>query len=76
MSDDGTLGAFRLADSFLPIGTDSVSCGLEQFVADGRVAAAVDDSADRSVAEMAPFAPLVDVLAAEHERADRRLFAS
>jgi urease accessory protein len=37
---------------------------------------AVDDSAGRSVDAMTPFAPLVDVLAAEHERADRRLFAS
>jgi len=25
---------------------------------------------------MAPFAPLVDVLAAEHERAERRLFVN
>ncbi|MFC7249263.1 urease accessory protein UreF [Halomicroarcula sp. GCM10025324] len=38
--------------------------------------AAIDDSADRAVDEMTPFAPLVDVLAAEHERAERRLFAS
>lgn len=38
--------------------------------------AAVEDSADRGVDEMAPFAPLIDVLAAEHERADRRLFLS
>ena len=37
---------------------------------------AVEDSADTDVDEMAPFAPLVDVLAAEHERAERRLFAS
>ncbi|WP_324757353.1 urease accessory protein UreF [Haloarcula montana] len=37
---------------------------------------AVDDSADTDLDEMAPFAPLVDVLAAEHERAERRLFAS
>lgn len=40
------------------------------------MAAAVDDSADRTLDEMTPFAPLVDVLAAEHERADRRLFMS
>lgn len=40
------------------------------------MSAAVDDSADRTLAEMTPFAPLVDVLAAEHERADRRLFMS
>jgi urease accessory protein len=37
---------------------------------------ATEDSADRSLDEMTPFAPLVDVLAAEHERADRRLFVS
>ncbi|MDT3437919.1 urease accessory UreF family protein [Haloarcula sp. 1CSR25-25] len=40
------------------------------------ITAAVDESADREIDEMAPFAPLVDVLAAEHERAERRLFAS
>jgi len=38
--------------------------------------AAVEDSADRSLAQMTPFAPLIDVLAADHERADRRLFVS
>jgi urease accessory protein len=38
--------------------------------------AAVDDSSDRTIEEMTPFAPLVDVVAAEHERAERRLFAS
>ena len=37
---------------------------------------AVDDSADRSLAEMTSFTPLVDVLAADHERAQRRLFVS
>lgn len=37
---------------------------------------AVDDSADRTIDEMTPFAPLVDVLAADHERAERRLFVS
>lgn len=37
MSDDATLEAFRLADSFLPVGTNSLSYGLEQFVQDGRV---------------------------------------
>ncbi|MBX0322171.1 urease accessory protein UreF [Halomicroarcula sp. F13] len=40
------------------------------------MAAAVDDSAGRSIEDMTPFAPLVDVLAADHERAERRLFAS
>lgn len=42
MSDDATLEAFRLADSFLPVGTYSVSYGLEQFVADDRVTDADD----------------------------------
>ena len=42
MSDDATLESFRLADSFLPVGTYSVSYGLEQFVADGRVKDAAD----------------------------------
>ena len=42
MSDDATLEAFRLADSFLPVGTYTVSYGLEQFVADDRVEDAED----------------------------------
>lgn len=42
MSDDAALEAFRLADSFLPVGTYSASYGLEQFVADGRVEDADD----------------------------------
>lgn len=37
---------------------------------------AVRASRDRSIERMAPFAPLVDVAAAEHERAERRLFVS
>lgn len=37
MSDDATLAAFRLADTSLPVGTDSVSYGVEQFVASDRV---------------------------------------
>jgi len=40
------------------------------------MAGAVEESADRSLAEMTPFAPLVDVQSAAHERADRRLFLS
>jgi urease accessory protein len=36
----------------------------------------VEDSAGRSLSEMTPFAPLIDVLAADHERAERRLFGS
>ena len=42
MSDESTLAALRLADSSLPVGTDSVSYGLEQFVADDRVQDADD----------------------------------
>jgi len=38
--------------------------------------AAVDDSEGRALADMTPFAPLVDVEAAAHERAQRRLFVS
>ena len=38
--------------------------------------AAVADSADRSLDELTPFAPLVDVATADHERAERRLFVS
>ena len=38
--------------------------------------AAVEDSAGRGIEDLSPFGPLVDVLAAEHERADRRLFVS
>ncbi len=37
---------------------------------------AVEDSADRVPEEMTPFAPLVETLSSEHERADRRLFRS
>jgi len=37
MSDDAMLEAFRLADSFLPVGTNSISYGLEQFVQEDRV---------------------------------------
>lgn len=48
MSDDATLEAFRLADSFLPVGTNSISYGIEQFVQEGRI----DDLADlRAVLE-------------------------
>lgn len=39
---DPRLSALRLADSALPVGTDSVSYGLEQFVADERVTDADD----------------------------------
>lgn len=40
------------------------------------MAAAAANSAERSLEEMSQFTPLVDVLAADHERAERRLFMS
>ncbi|MFB6167907.1 MAG: urease accessory protein UreF [Halobellus sp.] len=40
------------------------------------MSAAVDDAAARDLDAMTPFAPTADVLSAEHERADRRLFTS
>ena len=51
---------------------------IQQVLTDCRpaVARAWDRHADRSVDAMTPFAPLVDVVAAEHERAERRLFLS
>jgi len=42
VTDEATLATFRLVDSFLPVGTDSVSYGLEQFVAADRVTDADD----------------------------------
>lgn len=42
MTDDTTLEAFRLADSFLPVGTYTISYGLEQFVQDDRIGDAAD----------------------------------
>jgi urease accessory protein len=42
VSDETTLESLRLADSFLPVGTDSVSYALEQFVADDAVETADD----------------------------------
>lgn len=42
MSDDAALEAFRLGDSFLPVGTYTVSSGLEQFVQDDRIEDAAD----------------------------------
>lgn len=37
---------------------------------------AVEASINRSLEEMAPFAPVIETLSAEHESADRRLFMS
>lgn len=67
----GLLGA---AQRLLPLGHTDAQRILDDL--GPVVTEAVDDSAGRSVDAMDPFAPLVDVLAAEHERADRRLFVS
>jgi urease accessory protein len=51
---------------------------VQRIVTESRpaIVAAWDANEDRSVEELSPFAPLVDVLSAEHERAERRLFLS
>ncbi|ELZ61163.1 MULTISPECIES: urease accessory protein UreF [unclassified Haloferax] len=67
----GLLGAAQRLLSFGHTSAQRVLTDLKPALT-----AAVDDSADRTLDEMVPFAPLIDVLAAEHERADRRLFAS
>ena len=42
MTHSATLDSFRLADSFLPVGTYTISYGLEQFVQEDRVNNAED----------------------------------
>ncbi|MFQ3319280.1 MAG: urease accessory protein [Natronomonas sp.] len=67
-------GLLGVAQRLLSLGhTDA-----QRLLADCRPAmvAAVDDSATRTLDDMTPFTPLVDVVSAEHERADRRLFVS
>lgn len=51
---------------------------VQQVVTDVRpqIVAAWEENRDRTLDEMAPFAPLVDIASAEHERAERRLFLS
>jgi len=71
VTDDPTLEAFRLADSFLPVGSDSLSYGLEQFVADDRVADADDVAAlveTRLRRELGPG----DLVALRHAHAGAR----
>lgn len=67
----GLLGA---AQRLLRIGHTDV----QRTVDDLRpaMAAAVEDSANRSLDRMEPFTPLIDIASAEHERANRRLFIS
>ncbi len=67
----GLLGAAQRLLSLGHTDAQRILDGLRPVMTD-----VVDDSADRSLDGMTPFAPLVDVLAAEHERAQRRLFAS
>jgi urease accessory protein len=67
----GLLGA---AQRLLPAGHTAVQRTLDDLRP--TIRAAVDDSADRTLDGMTSFTPLVDVLSAEHERADRRLFLS
>jgi urease accessory protein len=51
---------------------------VQRIVTESRpaIVAAWEANEDRTVDELSPFAPLVDVLSAEHERAERRLFLS
>jgi Urease accessory protein UreF len=67
----GLLGA---AQRLLALGhTDA-----QQLLVDSRPAMqeAVDDSAGRSLENMVPFTPFIDIVSTEHERAERRLFVS
>jgi len=65
------LGAAQRLCSFGHTAAQRVLVDLQPVMAE-----AVETSADRTVAEMRSFAPLIDVAAARHERADRRLFVS
>ena len=88
MSDEATLESLRLADSFLPVGTDSVSYALEQFVADDAVESADDleDLVGTVLRRQHGHADLVALRAAHAaasegdlaavEQADRRLTAA
>jgi urease accessory protein len=67
----GLLGAAQRLLSVGHTDTQRVLEGLQPAIRD-----AVDDSATRTLDEMTSFTPLVDVLSADHERADRRLFLS
>lgn len=88
MSDEATLESLRLADSFLPVGTDSVSYALEQSVADDSIETADDlhDLVGSVLRRQHAHADLVALRAAHAgaaggdlaavERADRRLTAA
>lgn len=66
-----TLGA---AQRLMPVGHTAAQRILRDLQPAMRHAVAASE--DRPIDRMAPFAPAVDVLAAEHERAERRLFVS
>ena len=67
----GLLGAAQRLLSLGHTDVQRILCSLQPTMA-----AAIDDSAERTLAELTSFTPLVDIHAAEHERADRRLFSS
>ena len=67
----GLLGAAQRLFSLGHTDAQRVLDGLKPVMVD-----ATESSADRPLDSMSAFAPLVDVLSADHERADRRLFSS
>lgn len=62
------------AQRLLSLGHTDAQAALEELKP--VVSEAVTESADLRLESMAPFAPLVEIQAAAHERADRRLFVS
>lgn len=62
------------AQRLLSLGHTDAQAALEELKP--VISEAVDGSTDRGLESMAPFAPLVEIQAAAHERADRRLFVS
>lgn len=67
----GLLGAAQRLLSLGHTDVQRILCSLQPTMA-----AAIDDSAEQTLADLTSFTPLVDIHAAEHERADRRLFSS
>ena len=62
------------AQRLLSLGHTDAQAALEELKP--VVTEVVEDSANGELDAMAPFAPLVEIQAAAHERADRRLFVS
>jgi len=67
-------GLLGVAQRLLPLGHTDVQQVLDHLKP--VMTDALEASAGRSLDSMSPFVPLVDVLSAEHERTDRRLFSS